>query len=88
MKVQHVVWYPIAVAAVAGVLFATGSRPSAALLVAVLLACPLMMFFMMGGMHGGQAGRDQGHRHGPQLDERAGRDVSDGARPGLDRSLR
>lgn len=35
------------------------------LLLLLLLACPLMMFFMMRGMHGGHGGNaNSGHAHG------------------------
>ena len=32
-------------------------------LLAIVLACPLMMVFMMAGMHGGGHGDDSQHRH-------------------------
>lgn len=52
MKMQHMPWYALALAAVIVGAFAVGVPASTVLLLLVVLACPMMMMFMMGG-HGG-----------------------------------
>ena len=59
MKLQHVSWYALALAAVIVGAFAVGVPASTVLLLLVVLACPVMMMFMMGG-HGGGSGHDSG----------------------------
>jgi Protein of unknown function (DUF2933) len=62
MKLQHISWYALALAAVIVGAFAVGVPASTLLLLLVVLACPVMMMFMMGG-HGG------GSDHGSGVDE-------------------
>ncbi len=58
MKSKNFGLYAVALAiVVVGALWA-GLPASTLLVLAVVLACPLMMFFMMRGMHGGD-GHDQ-----------------------------
>lgn len=51
MRPQHIAWYALAAAALAITAIALGVKVSTVLLLAVVLACPLMMMFMMDGGH-------------------------------------
>jgi len=42
---------------------------------AILLACPLMMFFMMRGMHGGDDMQGRGHGHDDSPEDREPHDL-------------
>lgn len=64
---QHLV-LAAALAVVAVVAVALGAPVTTVLLVAVLLACPLMMLFMMGGMGHGSQNENEGH----ERDKRTG----------------
>jgi hypothetical protein len=61
--------YAIAIAiAVVGALW-LGVPVGTLVLLAVVLACPLMMIFMMSGMHGGNDHDGSAHRHADDRDD-------------------
>jgi type III secretory pathway component EscV len=59
MKREQLPLYAVALAIAVVGLLALGVPLGSLLLLLVVIACPLMMFFMMRGMHGGE-----GHDHG------------------------
>lgn len=64
MQKNRIPTYVAGVAVIAVVLAVAGVPLTALIPVAILLACPLMMFFMMrgmGGMHGGTPEDHTGH---------------------------
>ena len=70
MNVKHVKLMLLAGVALFGLLLITGASVGSALLLAMVLACPLMMLFMMGGGHGGQGqGTDDRRAPGNADDE-------------------
>ncbi len=56
MNGNHTKYLLLGAAGLFGVLLLVGLPLTSALLLAVVLACPLMMVFMMGSGHGGHAG--------------------------------
>ncbi len=78
MNGNHLKYMLLAGAGLFAVLLATGTPVGNALLVAIALACPLMMVvMMMGGGHSGHSGHSgsgAGHDHGQTPDDAGHRD--------------
>lgn len=74
MKGRHLLWYAVALGAVAVGAMVFGMSASIILWALIVLACPVMMMFMMGG-HGG------GSKHG-STDEAQRSDSAGPSSPG------